>query len=166
MFKKKQCGQSRRLKRMKKYLIANTMYFPISENRYEHWHISCREDFLNSHKTSSKIKTEAIQCIIDCTEHLYSIKPSNIGFCHILCIITINHIWDSQIIAFFDAEYYNHFFDRKDTYQKWSQVKVLSMKHQRNLKVAPQFLEKCFMEEIDSDGETFKQLLWVYGELE
>lgn len=166
MYKKKQRGQMRKLNRLKKYLIADTTHFPIPQGKCDHWHMPCNEDFLNSSKTSPKIKKQAIQCMIDCAQHLYIIKPKEIDFCRIVCIFTIPHIWNSQLVAFFDVEYYNHFFDRKNDYQKWTEVRNPSMKQQRNLRIIPQFLEKCYLEEIDDSGETFKQYLWIYGELD
>ena len=125
----------------------------------------CRQDFLDSPKTSSKIKTKAMQCIIDRTRRLHELKPAGEGFCRVVCAISLPCLWGSQIIVFFDKNYYNNFFERNSSYQKWASLPKTSMKQLRNLELGPEFSEKYYFEEITEYNEVHTQHLWFYGEL-
>ena len=166
MNKQKQRGQRRKLKRLIYYLEKDTKDFPMHEREYDHWHMPCDESFINSYKTSGKIKTAAMQCMIDCAQHLYTIKPKDIDFCSIVCMISYPDIWNSQIIIFFNQEYFDNFFIRNSNEQTWSILNNKSMKEIRMLKIIPDFIEVGYLEEICDDGKKiYKNELWLYKEL-
>lgn len=165
MNKKKQRGQRRKLERLIRYLEDSTKNFPIPEDKYVHWHMPCAESFIDSIKTSRKIKTRAMQCMIDCTHHLYTIKPDTIEFCRVVCMIAYPYLWASQIIVFFNKEYFDNFFDRNSLEQSWTVISNKSMKGTRNLQTASNFTEVGYLEEIHNDEKIHKCELWFYGEL-
>ena len=166
MNRKKQRGQRRKLKRLIAYLERDTKNFPIHDGEYDHWHMPCAESYINSYKTSGKIKNQAMQCMIDCAQYLYTIKPNNIGFCRIVCMISYPDIWNSQIIIFFRKEYFNNFFVRNNDEQSWSVLYNKSMKESRGFSTIPEFTEAGYLDEIYDDGEkVYKNELWFYGEL-
>ncbi|MDQ0362280.1 DUF3916 domain-containing protein [Breznakia pachnodae] len=107
MDKKKQRGQGRRLNGMLKHINEFTPFLE-TDDRYEHFHVPSSM-FIESNKTSEKVKTAFCREWLRKTESFISKKPKDLSFCKIVAVISVPYYWSSQIIIFYDEEYYNSF---------------------------------------------------------
>ena len=78
-------------------------------------HVPCGW-WLSEPKTSSTVKTEFCKKWLDKTREIINSKPQNDKFCRIPADITSPYFWNSQIIIFYDENYYNNFFNRTGPY--------------------------------------------------
>ncbi len=46
-------------------------------------------------------------------------KPSDTHTYRVVVLISINNLWDSQIIIFKNEDYFHNFFNRDSEFQKW-----------------------------------------------
>lgn len=160
MDKKKQRGQGRRLNRMLKHINEFTPFLE-TEDRYEHFHVPSSM-FIESDKTSGKVKTAFCREWIKITESFISLKPEDLQFCKIIAVISVPYYWSSQIIIFYDEEYYNSFWNRNGPEQFWEPIKQkYSFSKERNIETS--LNEICYHEKI-IDDEVFECDLWFYGE--
>ncbi len=97
------------------------------------------------------------------TEQIIKHKPKNNDFCKIVAGISTPDFWKSQIIVFYDEEYYNSFFDRQTAYQRWTPIKNRSFIKERNIKC--DLIEKGYIEILKDEDYSRKSELWFYGEL-
>ncbi len=161
---KKQRGQRRKLKRLLKY-IDEFIPFEDTQKQYEHFHVPCRSDFLNSRKTSSKIRTAFVKKWVETVEKFISEKPKDIPFCKVVGLVSEEDLWESQIIIFYDDYYYNNFWNRNWGYQTWTQIN-----NRRSLKeiyrLGTSLNELCYEEKlVDEDDSTiFYTTMWFYME--
>ncbi len=65
-------------------------------------------------KTSGKIKTAFCKKWLEKTEEIIGNKPKDLPFCKVVAAITYPDVRESQIIIFYDEEYYNSFWTGKD----------------------------------------------------
>ncbi|MDO5521426.1 MAG: DUF3916 domain-containing protein [bacterium] len=162
MDNKKQRGQRRKLLSLKKN-IEKFQPFQYIEEDYEHFHVPCRNDFINSKRTSGKIKTAFIKGWIATTEKFIEQKPSELTFCKVVSLICEQNLWDSQIIIFYSEDYYNSFWNRQGDEQKWTLNKEdHSLIQERN--VQTKLKEVSYDEEIIDENEKFSEILWFYLE--
>ena len=118
--KKKQRGQRRRLERMFSYIdefpeTAFSRRFD-KDNKSEKLLVPSGE-FIESHKTYPEVKTAFCRKWAETAEKIYDSKPDDIPFCKVTAMILPDGLWYSQIIIFYDKEYYDNFFDRNETYE-------------------------------------------------
>lgn len=108
---KKVRGQKRRIKSLLKNIEDITPLFNFT-GKCEHFHVPCGR-WISEPKTSSKVKTEFCRKWAAKTHEIIADKPNNHKFCKVVACITSPCFWDSQIIIFYDENYFNEFFDRK-----------------------------------------------------
>lgn len=162
MFMKKVRGQKRKLKRLLQYIDDIHAYSDIASD-FEHFHVPCGQ-WIESPKTSGKVKTQFIRKWLKKAEQIYDLKPVNIAFCRVVAIVNEPYFWSSQIIVFYDREYYDRFFVRNDSYQTWTSLdKNESLINQR--KINCNLDEQGYLETINEDEKVFKSKLWVYGDV-
>lgn len=159
---KKQRGQRRKLKAMFRH-IDEFIPFSQTEKVYEHFPVP-GGPFIESCKTSGKVKTEFCRKWLETTEKFIAQKPAEKSFCKIVAILSVPNYWSSQIIVFYDERYYNSFWDRTGPCQVWELgQKNKSFCKERN--IITSLREACYHETITEDDEVFKRDLWFYGDI-
>ena len=115
--KKKQRGQKSKLHSLLKYIDEFQAYEFLTD-RFDAFRVPCASEFINSCKTDSKIKTEFCRKWIETTERFIAQKPSELAFCKVAAFISVPYFWNSQIIIFYDEDYYNSFrnFEKRQTF--------------------------------------------------
>lgn len=162
---KKERGQSRKLKRLLSY-IEEIKPYKNTDRIYEHFHVPS-SPFISSPKTSGKIKTAFCKAWLKKTAEIIGQKPKSLSFCKVVSVIVENDLWASQIIVFYDENYYNSFWERNSTYQTWIpfQTSGKSFSAERNINTT--LNEKGYYEIINDEdtGIVRKGTLWFYGDL-
>lgn len=163
-FKKKQRGQRRKLAAVLRRIEGFVPYKRADTDRgYECFKFSS-DMFIESPKTSAKIKTAFCRKWLEAAERFIAQKPSDIGFCKIVAVICIPNLWCSQITIFYDEHYYGTFFDRHGPYQTWTRLpENRSLLAERN--IASTLSERGYHEAIADEDCTCESELWFYGEL-
>lgn len=160
--RKKQRGQKRKLNQLLKYVNKFTLDGNIDDT-YEHFHVPCANSFIDSPKTRGNIKRKFCQLWLDKTQYFIKNKPSNAVFCKVVCSISPNCLWDSQIIIFYDEQYYNSFWNRDSEYQSWTKITNKSYKDSYLLNTNMD--EVGYFETINDEDCSYKGELWFYGEV-
>lgn len=160
---KKQRGQNRKLKQLI-HNINNIAPFTNTERQYEAFAVPCGR-FLSSPKTSGKIKTSFCKAFIKKSEEFINDKPQHLSFCKVVTVINTNDFWKSQIIIFYDKEYYLGFWERNTAEQAWEPIKSAdrSFAKERNIKTA--LKEKGYCETVFEEDSAQKSILWFYGDI-
>ena len=107
---KKQRGQHRKFKALCNN-INQICYFQNVDCPYEHFHVPS-DPFISSPKTSGKIKTAFCKAWLAKTVEIIEHKPCNLPFCKVVAVIDERNLWNSQIIIFYDENYYDSFWLR------------------------------------------------------
>lgn len=162
MDRKRQRGQHRKLRAMFSY-IDKFIPFVQTDLRYEHFHVPS-DMFIESNQTSGTIKTEFCRKWLKTTEEFISQKPTDVPFCKVIAFLSVPHYWSSQIIIFYDENYFNSFWNRTGPEQFWIPTEQgYSFCKERN--IATSLQEICYHEKIDDDDGVFEDDLWFYGDL-
>ncbi|MEO1769200.1 DUF3916 domain-containing protein [Candidatus Enterococcus ferrettii] len=161
MDKKKQRGQRRKLEMLLKHIDDFTPFLE-TDCKYQHFHVPS-SSFIDSQKTREKVKTEFCRAWIGTTERFILQKPDDLPFCKVVAVISVPYYWNSQIIIFYDENYYNGFWDRTGPEQFWIKLdREYSFCKDRNIKT---FMRESYFQEKIIDDETFTDDLWFYEEL-
>lgn len=162
--RKKQRGQWRKLKSMFRN-IDNFKLFTKTSNECEHFHVPSSM-FIESSRTSRKVKTEFFRKWIKTAEAFISEKPVDIPFCKVVAVLSVPNYWSSQITVFYDENYFNSFWKRTESEQFWIPIKQEeAFCKKRNIITS---LKETGYHEIiiDEDENTeFENDLWFYGDL-
>ncbi len=114
-------------------------------------------------KTSSKIKTAFCKKWIEKAEEFINKKPKDLPFCKVVAAITYPDVCESQIIIFYDEEYYNSFWNRKGPYQVWAPIEnEHSFAKERG--IVTKLPEIGYIEEHNDEDYYAKSYIWFYGE--
>lgn len=162
--RKKSRGQERRFKALCRR-IDEFVPYTETDRRYEHFHVPC-DGFIEHPKTSSKIKTAFCRKWLEITQKFISEKPEGLDFCRVATAIYPEHLWDSQIIIFYDREYYDWFFTRNDIpNETWNPIKdsARSFANDRNIKTS--LPERGYTHGYTEDDTYAEDNLWFYGEI-
>lgn len=162
--RKKQRGQRRRLKALLENMQAFVPFESVAD-AYEHFHVPSGP-FIQSPKTSRKIKTAFCRGWLAATREFIARKPAELPFCKVVCVIDAPNFWESQIIIFYSQAYYDAFWSRKGAAQKWEALddRALSFAKARNMTTG--LLEKGYAATFcDGDGCCRRSVLWFYGDL-
>lgn len=163
MDKKKQRGQHRKLNRMFGY-IDDFVPFADTASVYEHFHVPS-SPFIDSRQTSGKVKTAFCRKWLETTEKFISQKPVDLPFCKVVAVIDAAGYWNSQIIIFYDEEYYSSFWQRTGPEQIWIPVEQSeSFCKKRNITTS--LPEIGYVEKITEDDNIIQSELWFYGDVE
>ncbi|MBQ4522085.1 MAG: DUF3916 domain-containing protein [Lachnospiraceae bacterium] len=161
MFYGKSRGQRRKLKTLFHW-IDELMAFVNTNRECEHFHVPCGV-WLANPKTSGKVKTAFCKKWIEKTEEFIDKKPKELPFCKVVAAITYPNVHDSQIIIFYDEEYYASFWDRKGPEQIWTPVKEnTSFAKERGIET--ELPEVGYVEEFFDEDYNTKSYIWFYGE--
>ncbi len=160
---KKQRGQKRKLKILLDN-INQIVPFMNQSLQYENFYVPC-DQFISSSKTSGKIKTAFCKAWIEKAERIIEEKPKELSFCKVIAVIDTKELWKSQIIIFYDKEYYDSFWNRNTEDQAWSPIdsQNLSFINERN--IVTKLSEKGYIETIREDGFSREFKLWFYGDI-
>lgn len=165
----KQRGLRRKCRSMVQQLQTATAIFPAPHDSFQYWHLHLpvHYSFIDSTQTPRSVRRLCMQTLIDCAEHLCSIKPEKHDFCHVVTAIDLPKLSRSQIIVFFGSEYYDQFFERNSNHQKWvSFSDSRSLVKEWKLRLPSGLNEIGFREELRCDYECSDNDLWFLGELE
>ena len=156
--RKKQRGAGRRLKALLRN-IDGIRPFVRTNDATEHFHVPCG-GFIDSRRTRGKIKTEFIEKWIDTAIRFIERSRDDLPFCRVVAMIRIPCLWESQIIIFYDEDYYQTFFER------WIEDSGASLMKSRNIE--REIGEMRYFDPMDyySRGKNIKSELWFYGELQ
>ena len=159
---KKERGQFRKMRRLL-INIEKIIPYENTERSYEHFHVPS-DPFISSPKTSGKIKTTFCKAWLKKTVEIMEQKPESLPFCKVVSCIVENDLWSSQIIIFYDEEYYNNFWKRDTSDQTWVPISTpKSFASER--KIITSLNEKGYFEKIN-DGETLStSVIWFYGDI-
>ena len=163
MKQKTQRGQKRKLNA----LLANINQIQPFQNtdcQYEHFHVPCSQ-FISSPKTYGKIKTQFCRAWLDKTAEVIERKPDYLSFCKVVALIDEFDLWESQIIIFYDKNYYNSFWSRTSGEQTWEPIENQGRSFIQERHIESTLKEKCYLETIDDFEYFHKTILWFYGDI-
>lgn len=160
---KKQRGQRRKINNLL-LNIEQITSFTDTDDRYEHFHVPS-DQFISSPKTSGKTKTAFCRAWLQKTAEIINQKPKDISFCKVVAVIDGGDLWESQIIIFYDEDYYNSFWKRSSNEQTWLPMDsdTRSFAKERNIKTS--LKEKGYIEILSDEDNQRKSTLWFYGEI-
>lgn len=166
--KKKTRGLRRKCRVLVATLIKLTEEFPegSSDKEFWHFHIPVKKSFADSKRTPKKARKLLIQTLINRSEYLSTLKPSGNVFCKVVCIICKQELSRSQIIIFFNKEYFNSFFIRNDEEQVWILIETNEFDIKSMYNIPLRFSIKYYLENIYDGDVVWKDELLVIGELE
>ena len=149
MIRSKSRGQRRRFKTLSGWIdkiepfIDKKEPFKDMDKKFDHFHVP---------KTWIKK-----------TEEFIAKKPKDLSFCKVVAAITYPNVRDSQIIIFYDEQYYKSFWDRTGPYQIWTPIKnKRSFAKERG--IVTHLPEIGYIEELDDEDYHTKSYIWFYGE--
>lgn len=83
-----------------------------------------------------------------------------------VAVIDVPYFCSSQIIIFYDKEYYDTFWDRNDNDQKWTVINNSKLSLAKERGIATDLTEIGYTETLmDEDGYYKNTELWFYGDL-
>lgn len=165
---KKVRGSRRKCNCVMDKLKALTLNFPVDfqDKPYWHLHLPVAKDFVISKHTPNYVYKQITQALVDSAKHLSDIKPNDIEFCKVVLVLDFDNIFDSQIIVFFNEDYYNSFFTRDTIYQKWTMLEEECQRiKQWNIKLPDGFDVRGYLEEINDVDYKYIGKIWFIGEL-
>ncbi len=155
---KKQRGQRRKLRALRRRIDCFTPFSADGE-RYERYLVP-GDPFIGHRRTGSKIKTAFCRRWIAATEYLLVRKPVDAPFCKIVGMVVFPDLWRSEIIAFYDEEYYRSFWKRSDAVQSWTKCKKSLIDCSR---IKTDLRELCMEEMLHEWGA--RSQLFFYGDI-
>lgn len=159
---KRSRGQRRRIKRLLSR-IGEIEAYKDTDGRYEHFPVPS-DPFISSPKTSGRIKTSFCRAWLAKTAEIAAQKPDGLAFCRVVACIAENDLWASQIIIFYDEEYYNAFWERNTPDQTWLLLPTDARSFSAERNINTPLREKGYRE-ISKDGEERRSTLWFYGDV-
>jgi hypothetical protein len=106
------------------------------------------------------------QSLIDRVQHLRSIRPDTTDFSRVVAAVNLSDLRASQLIVFFEKEYFSRLFERKNELQKWTPLpEHRSLAKERNLHLPQGMTESGYHEELQDDDGVIQNELWFFGEL-
>ena len=159
----KERGQSRKIKSLCRNINKIIPYADVNA-AFENFLVPSGQ-FISSPKTSGRVKTEFCRAWLARTAEIIAQKPKNLPFCKVAAVLCAEDLWKSQIIIFYDEEYYKNFWNRNTAEQAWLPVSdaAKSFAKERNIKTP---LKEKGYAEIISEGDTqIKSALWFYGDI-
>jgi len=159
--RKKIRGLQRKHIVLKKRISEMCSFFPNEEEKYWHMPMPCSDLILDYPKVRHKFRLSMVRFLIEQSEHLNSIKPTN-RYVKIVCCLPLDHLWGAQIIVFFNKEYYEAFFNRREEYQKWTEIELSKSMKKHWLVFNDLNKFRGFHEEIRNEEVSFEQDIWFY----
>ena len=96
---------------MIKQIEEHTKTFPSTFYNDEYWYmpLPVSQAFIDLCKTPRKVKRLCIQTLLNQANHLIKIKPSDTHTYRVVTLISIENLWESQIIVFKNDDYFHNF---------------------------------------------------------
>lgn len=164
--KKKIRGISRKFNAMKRRIEHLTENFPLEDNGYWHIHLPVAQAFIDSQKTPFSIRRKCIQLLIESVHHLISIRPEEVKKYKVVAAINLPELFDSQIIIFYEDNYYNSFFERNDDCQRWTLLpSTRNIYAEWNLRKLPNLGVRGYKEVIVDEDFSYEGEIWFIGEI-
>jgi hypothetical protein len=83
-----------------------------------------------------------------------------------VAIIDLPSLWNSQIVVFFDEEYFNNFFIRDSTEQNWRTIPdIRDFLQEWNLDIPLDLSIRGYYEKIHDEDYNYEGEIWAVGEL-
>ncbi|QWI17778.1 DUF3916 domain-containing protein [Bacillus wiedmannii] len=168
MREKKIRGMKRKTNTMIKRIEEHTKTFPSTFYNDEYWYmpLPVSQAFINSCKTPRKVKRLCIQTLLNQAHHLIKIKPSDTHTYRVVVLISIESLWDSQIIIFKNEDYFHNFFNRNSEFQKWIPLSNKSdFWKSWGISIYPTVQTLHFQEVIYDEDTIDEKKIWFVGEL-
>jgi hypothetical protein len=166
MIKNKVRGLRRKCRQMVRRIEAQTELFPAPDSGCDYWHLHLpvTQTFIDSRRTSSKVRRLCVQTLIERAYHLWQLTPEGEDV-RVVAAIVLPQLWASQIIVFFGPTHFNGFFDRNSQHQKWDLIQNRSLINKWNLMLPRNFEERGYDEVTHDEEATFKSQVWFIGNL-
>ena len=74
-------------------------------------------------------------------------------------------LWKSQIIIFYDEEYYNSFWSRTSGEQIWNPIENPEKSFLQERQIELSLKEKGYLEIINDIDYSYRTTLWFYGDV-
>ena len=132
--------------------------------QYEYFPVPC-SPFISSPKTYGKIKTQFCKAWLDKTAEIMGHKPNHLSFCKVVAVIDEFDFWKSQIIVFYDENYYASFWSRDSVEQTWTPIVKQGISFIQHRHIDTNLKEKGYYEAIIDLDFTHKNRLWFYGDV-
>ncbi|MEW4151596.1 DUF3916 domain-containing protein [Bacillus thuringiensis] len=168
MREKKIRGMKRKTNTMIKRIEEHTKTFPSTFYNDEYWNmlLPISQAFIASCKTPRKVKRLCIQTLLNQANHLITMKPSDTHTYRVVVLISINNLWDSQIIIFKNEDYFHNFFNRNSEFQKWILLSnEIDFGETWEISVYHSFQTLRFQEIIYDEDECYEKEILFIGEL-
>jgi len=160
-------GARRRCSTFARRLAEFTSCFPTAhdERGYWHLHLPIAQSFIDSPRAAQSIRRECVQLLLDAASRLTALRPPSVT-ARVVAAVSTPLLFDSQLIAFFSADYFASFFLRDGPEQQWSALPASrSLAREWSLALPSGFSERGFHEHIhDEDYEQHGEI-WFFGEL-
>jgi hypothetical protein len=165
--KRKVRGQNRKCKLMRFHIFNETEEFPQESEvhpKFWHLHLPVAQRFIDSLSTPNKLRKYCMKILIERTIHLLKKKPKQ-GFFKVVSAISLPDLFDSQIVVFFQKEYWDNFFNRNSDFQKWIPLpSKRSLLKEINLNPPFQIFEKGYKETITDEDFEHNGEIWFIGD--
>ncbi|MCW1240217.1 DUF3916 domain-containing protein [Bacillus pretiosus] len=168
MREKKIRGMKRKTNTMIKRIEEHTKTFPSAfyNDEYCYMPLPVSQAFIDSCKTPRKVKRLCIQSLLNQAQHLIKIKPSDTHTYRVVVLISIESLWDSQIIVFKNEGYFHNFFNRNSEFQKWIPLSNESdFWNTWGISICPTVQTLHFQEVIYDEDTIDEKEIWFVGEL-
>lgn len=133
----------------------------------EHYHVPCCDSFIESRGLRESVRTAFLRKWLETAQRFIDRKPADLPFCRVVATVDIPAYGSSQIIIFYDKEYYEDFLDRSGCGQEWNRLDTKrSFKKERAIECGLE--ERCYRcREMDAESGVvvYDGRMWVYGEL-
>ena len=166
--KKKQRGLHRKCENMVRLISEQTEKFPKPHRKSDFWHLHLPvfRGFIDSTSTPFGIRRLCVQTLISRAEHLASIAPVGTTQIRVVVAVSLPNLFDSQIIIFYGAEYFDTFFNRRTATQQWTQLEdKRSLMREWNIQISSDFSECGYQEEITEPDFHQSGEIWFIGQL-
>lgn len=134
---------------------------------YWHMHLPTGPAIIDSPQTPKSVRKTCIQTLIDRAKHLSTIKPVNIVPTRVVAAISLPNLFEAQIIVFFGSTYFETFFDRDSSQQRWILLPDdRSMVKEWDLSLPNNFIERGYRQIIQDKDVSHEDEIWFIGELD
>ncbi|MBM7312001.1 MULTISPECIES: DUF3916 domain-containing protein [Streptococcus] len=149
---KKERGQHRKLQNLLKAMSYISWSMCSEDALYDHFHVPS-SPFIQSTKTRPAIKRQFCQGWEILTERFIAGKPEELRFCKVVSILCLPELWSSQLIVFYDQDYYERFFKNPRWHRNLDQSILINTRNRWLTSV-----DKCIVaDELQADDGTFLQ---------
>ncbi|MCY1491249.1 hypothetical protein D9M68_250270 [compost metagenome] len=168
--KKKLRGTSRRLRSLRSWSQSLAGFFPSQSDLDDgYWNIKIPviSTLLDGKDSSSAIRSECAQCLIDAAYSIYTCKSRSQNYCRVTCVITQPYMFNSEICVFASEQYFGeHTVPGTGRFGRIANIAGRSICAEWGLEIPAGFEELgVIREEADEEGVVFYSEYWYIGEV-